>query len=153
MLPASPNVLLRIRLASLRAQGVDFGEAWFTACAGVWLPYFDRSAWTELLSDPDVRETWRRCYEREPPTPLEAALAAVRDDVTEIGEDPPSRMCELDGCERALHGRSRLTRYCCEQHRKTAARLREREGRVAHLGAGCAVANASEPALAVGTVG
>jgi hypothetical protein len=128
-IPATPAVLLRARLAALRAEGVPFADAWFSACAGGFATYRDPQVWIEVFADEAVRDTFRRCYDREPPTPLDRAMAVLGVDVLEIGADRWERICELEGCERPLKGRSPLKRFCCGEHRRLATYARERERR------------------------
>jgi hypothetical protein len=129
-LPASPTVRLRQILAAARAQGLSFEAAWYPALARAVMPYPERHAWLEVFADNAVRETFRRCYEREEPTPLDAALVVAAEDVVAIGAFPAWEVCELEGCEKPVvkaDRRAQRKRYCCEAHLRQAMRERERE--------------------------
>jgi hypothetical protein len=127
-LPASPTIRLRTSLAALRAEGRPFDGAWYAALATACTPYPERSSWLEVFTA--TRETWRRCYQLEPPTALDEAMTALAADGFTIGAEPPPNTCELDGCERLVvrrDGRASRKIYCSFEHMRQASRERERE--------------------------
>jgi hypothetical protein len=129
MLPPSPAVRLRQILAAARADGLPFLTAWYPAVARAVMLYPERDVWLKVFADETVRERHQRAYELVEPISREVALRVVRGFVAEIGEDPGVDACALPGCDRQVvrrDGRQVRKIYCCDDHRRQAARQRER---------------------------
>lgn len=113
---------LRVELATRRASGAPFSDAW-TAALHAALPPRERRTWVRTLEE--TRTAWQGAYERRAPARAERALAAAgwdadreplpsvdpRDrtcahcgDPIPAGRRPTARYCSRS-CQRAAHGR------------------------------------------------
>lgn len=117
------STVLRVALEDARREGLSFEAAWpeavrATGATADWLAALDAS-----------RSAFERAYNGEPPTVADRVLALIAEGIT-VGDadddhgDAP--ICEREGCERPIVGRTPSARYCSEDCRSLAAKLRER---------------------------
>jgi hypothetical protein len=115
----APPEELRDWLAWWRAgdayhRPVTFEHAWRMSLARVCRDRSDGEWWVRTLDE--QREVWRRAFDREEPTTMEAEFAQLIDDLglAAIRE----RRCGF--CGASLEGRRANVRFCSLEHRKAA---------------------------------
>lgn len=115
------STVLRVALEDARREGVSFEVAWpeavrATGASADWLAALAAS-----------RSAFERAYNREPPTVADRVLALIAEGIT-VGDvdDHDGPVCDREGCERPIVDRPPSARYCSEDCRALAAKLRER---------------------------
>jgi hypothetical protein len=106
---------LRDQLDRARTLGATFSVAWPLALSGALAEVEDGEQRHEWALDA-TRETWRRCFDGEPPSPADRTLAGLLDDERCIAI--PDRPCLRCG-EPVSPERGPLAKFCCNECKRT----------------------------------